>query len=75
MYSFSPKAPFLSRLSHHIEQSSLFYTVGPRWLSILVIQFILVFVTLNFLFCIGVELVNSVVVVSGEKRRDSATQP
>ena len=28
--------------------------------------------TLNFLFCIGVQLINNVVVVSGEQQRDSA---
>ena len=27
---------------------------------------------LNFLFCVGVELINSVVMVSGEQRMDSA---
>ena len=30
-----PQTPLPSRLPHHIEQSSLRYTVGPCWLSIL----------------------------------------
>ena len=30
-----PKTPLLSRLPHNIEQSSMCYTVGPYWLSIL----------------------------------------
>ena len=30
-----PQTPFPSRLPHNIEQSSLSYTVGPDWLSIL----------------------------------------
>ena len=29
---------------------------------------------LNFLFCIETQLINSVVIVSGEQRRDSAIQ-
>ena len=33
-----------------------------------------VFLPLNFLFCTGVKLINNVVTVSGEQRRDS-TQP
>ena len=31
------------------------------------------FYTLNFSFCIGLQPINSIVVVSGEQRRDSAT--
>ena len=31
----SPPTPLPSRLPHNIEQSSLYYTVGPWWLSIL----------------------------------------
>ena len=31
------------------------------------------FLTLHFLFCTGVAMINQVVVVSGEQRRDSAT--
>ena len=31
----SPPTPVPSRLPHNIEQSSLCYTVGPCWLSIL----------------------------------------
>ena len=30
-----PQTPLLSRLPHNIEHSSLCYTVGPYWLSIL----------------------------------------
>ena len=30
-----PKTPLLSRLPHNIEQSSICYTIGPCWLSIL----------------------------------------
>ena len=33
--SILPQTPLPSRLPHNIEQSSLFYTVGPCWLSIL----------------------------------------
>ena len=33
--SILPQAPLPSRLPHNIEQSSLCYTVGPCWLSIL----------------------------------------
>ena len=33
--SILPKSPFLSRLPHNTEQSSLSCTVGPCWLSIL----------------------------------------
>ena len=33
--SIPPQTPFLSRLLHNTEQSSLCYTVGPCWLSIL----------------------------------------
>ena len=33
--SILPPTPLLSRLPHNIEQSSLCYTVGPCWLSIL----------------------------------------
>ena len=32
------------------------------------------FYTLNFSFCIGLQPINSIVVVSGEQRRDSATR-
>ena len=33
--SISPQMPMPSRLPHHIEQSSLYYIVGPCWWSIL----------------------------------------
>ena len=33
--SIPPQTPFPSRLPHNIEQSSLCYTLGPCWLSIL----------------------------------------
>ena len=33
--SILPQTPFPSRLPHNIKQSSLCYTVGPCWLSIL----------------------------------------
>ena len=35
MYPFSPKPHLLSRLPHNIEPSSLYYRLGPFWLSIL----------------------------------------
>ena len=35
--SILPQTPLPSRLPHNIEQSSLCYTVGPYWLSILII--------------------------------------
>ena len=35
MYPFSPKLPLPSRLPHDIEQSSLSWTAGPFWLSVL----------------------------------------
>ena len=35
MYPFAPKTALPSRLPHNIEQSSIYYTVGPCWLSIL----------------------------------------
>ena len=35
MYPFFPKLPFPSRLPQNNEQSSICYTVGPSWLSIL----------------------------------------
>ena len=35
--SILPQTPLPSRLPHDIEQSSLSYTVGPCWLSILII--------------------------------------
>lgn len=44
-------------LLQNIEQSSLCYTVGPRWLSIL--------------FYIGTELINKVVLVLGVQSSDS----
>ena len=36
--SILPQSPFSSRLPHNIEQSSMCYTVGPCWLSILNIE-------------------------------------
>ena len=36
------QTPLLSRLLHNTEQSSLCYTVGPCWLSILLILFLVV---------------------------------
>ena len=44
------------------------HTTLPFWGTF----FSFVFYTLNFLFCIGVQPSNSIVVVSGEQRRDSA---
>ena len=35
MYPFSPQTSLPSRLLHNIDQSSLCYTVGPCWLSVL----------------------------------------
>ena len=35
MYPFSPKYPLPPRLPHNNEQSSMCYTVGPCWLSII----------------------------------------
>ena len=37
--SILPQTPLPSRLPHNIEQSSLCYTVGPSWLSILNIAY------------------------------------
>ena len=35
VYPFSPQTPFPSRPAHDIEQSSMCYTIGLCWLSIL----------------------------------------
>ena len=37
------------------------------------IVFLVTFVKKNFLFCIGIQLANNVVIVPGEQRRDSQT--
>ena len=36
--SILPQTPLPFRLSHNVDQSSLCYTVGPCWLSILNIE-------------------------------------
>ena len=47
---------FPFRLLHNIEQSSLCYTVGPCWLSILFIYLLLLF----FIFgCVGSSLLHT----------------
>ena len=72
-------------IQSHIQrqkQCELFFFL--RWLNYIIFAFVaevrltlcnsfIVFVfLLNFLFCIGVQPVNNVVMVSGEQRRDSA---
>ena len=41
-------------------------------LFIMILQFLFLHFSLNFLFCIGVLLINNGVIVSGEQQRDSA---
>ena len=44
MYPFSPKHPSHPPLPHNIEQSSVYYTIGPCWLSNNIILFVITIV-------------------------------
>ena len=50
-----PQKPFPSRLPHNSEQSSLWYTVGPCWLSLLV-KYSCVYLLIPIFFQLGVNL-------------------